>query len=174
MLYFVPGDLDLQTRPSKGSNTSAVWIWHKFVQWFPRYVIHKQKNHTLPVPKTKKLSTVHCMWQKVNIIMVAIFARASSHKRKLHLVMFTWFPWRSRTSSLVKVSKFSILLILQQSYGVNCNDSITITASYQNEIISDIYTNHHHTTTVLRPFSGTIRVSWCQKRTSGLYSARGD
>jgi len=24
MLYFVPGDLDLQTRPSEGSNTSAV------------------------------------------------------------------------------------------------------------------------------------------------------
>jgi len=24
------------------------------------------------------------------------------------------------------------------------------------------------------PFSGTTRVSWCQKRTSGLYGARGD
>jgi len=30
------------------------------------------------------------------------------------------------------------------------------------------------TTTVLRPFSGTTRVSRCQKRTSGLYGARGD
>jgi len=32
----------------------------------------------------------------------------------------------------------------------------------------------HHTTTVLRPFSGTTPVSRCQKRTSGLYDARGD
>ena len=30
----------------------------------------------------------------------------------------------------------------------------------------------HHTTTVLRPFSGTTRVSRCQKKTSGLYGAR--
>ena len=32
---------------------------------------------------------------------------------------------------------------------------------------------HTHTTD-LRPFSGTIRVSRCQKRTSGLYGARED
>jgi len=30
------------------------------------------------------------------------------------------------------------------------------------------------TTTVLRPFFRTTRVSQCQKRTSGLYGARGD
>jgi len=35
---------------------------------------------------------------------------------------------------------------------------------------------HHHTTTttVLRPFFGTIRMSQCWKRTSGLYGARED
>jgi len=32
----------------------------------------------------------------------------------------------------------------------------------------------YHTTTVLRPFSGTTRVSQCQRRTSGLYGARKD
>jgi len=37
-----------------------------------------------------------------------------------------------------------------------------------------VYTNHHHTTTVLWPFSGTTWVSRCQKRTSGLYGARED
>jgi len=31
-----------------------------------------------------------------------------------------------------------------------------------------------HTTTVLHPFSGTIQVSQCQKRTSALYGARED
>jgi len=32
----------------------------------------------------------------------------------------------------------------------------------------------HHTTPQLfyGPFSGTTQVSWCQKRTSGLYAAR--
>jgi len=36
-------DLDLQTRPSQGPNTSSVWSWPKSVQRFPRYFIHKQK-----------------------------------------------------------------------------------------------------------------------------------
>ena len=39
-------DLDLQTRPSEGPNTSSVWIWRKSVQRFPRYFIHKQKTQT--------------------------------------------------------------------------------------------------------------------------------
>jgi len=29
-------DLDIQTRPSEGQNTSAVWIWRKFIQRFRR------------------------------------------------------------------------------------------------------------------------------------------
>jgi len=39
-------DLDIQTGPSEGPNTSSLWIWHKSVQWFPRYFIHKQRSHT--------------------------------------------------------------------------------------------------------------------------------
>jgi len=35
-------DLDLQTRPGEGPNMSSVWIWHKSVQWFPRYFTHKK------------------------------------------------------------------------------------------------------------------------------------
>jgi len=37
--------LDIQTRPSDGPNTSSLWIWHKSVQRFPRYFIHKRKSH---------------------------------------------------------------------------------------------------------------------------------
>jgi len=33
---------------------------------------------------------------------------------------------------------------------------------------------YHHTTTVFGPFSRTTWVSWCQKKTSGLYGARED
>ena len=36
------------------------------------------------------------------------------------------------------------------------------------------YKNTHTYATVLWPFSGTTRVSQCQKRTSGLHGARGD
>ena len=32
---FVPGDLDIQTCPSKGPNMSSLLIWCKSVQWFP-------------------------------------------------------------------------------------------------------------------------------------------
>jgi len=38
-------DLQLQTRPSEGPNTSSVCICCKSVKWFPRYLIHKQKSH---------------------------------------------------------------------------------------------------------------------------------
>jgi len=53
-------DLDLQTRPSEGPNTSALWIWRKSVQRFPRYLIHKQKKHRLTAAKTEP-SAVHCV-----------------------------------------------------------------------------------------------------------------
>jgi len=36
------------------------------------------------------------------------------------------------------------------------------------------YYHSRFTTTVYGPFSGTTRVSRCQKRTSGLYGARED
>ena len=36
------------------------------------------------------------------------------------------------------------------------------------------YYHQHHTTTILRAVSGTIRVSQCQKKTSGLNDARED
>jgi len=32
-------DLDIQTRPSEGPNTSSLWIWRNSVQRFPRYLI---------------------------------------------------------------------------------------------------------------------------------------
>jgi len=37
--------LDIQTRPSMGSNTSSLlWILCKSVQPFPIYLVHKQTN----------------------------------------------------------------------------------------------------------------------------------
>jgi len=42
------------------------------------------------------------------------------------------------------------------------------------DIADSYYRPDTHTTTVLQPFSGTIWVSRCQKRTSGLYGARED
>ena len=35
-------NLDIQTRPSKGPNTSSVWIWRQYIQQFPTHLIHKQ------------------------------------------------------------------------------------------------------------------------------------
>jgi len=45
-MLFIPGDLDLdlQTRPSEGSNMSSMWIWRKSVQQFQRYFMQKQKT----------------------------------------------------------------------------------------------------------------------------------
>jgi len=58
-------DHDLQTRPSKGSNTISLWILHKSVQQFPRFQwqTKKQKSHrqhwnrTLLVCDNKTLSS---------------------------------------------------------------------------------------------------------------------
>jgi len=38
---------DLQTRPSKGPNTSCVWIWRRSVQRFRRYFVHKHWRRQL-------------------------------------------------------------------------------------------------------------------------------
>jgi len=46
--------------------------------------------------------------------------------------------------------------------------------SYSNCDSKIIIGTPHHTTAVLQPFFGNNRVSWCQKRTSGLYGARED
>jgi len=37
-------DLDIQTRPSEGPDTSFLWIWRKAGQQFQRYFIHKQSH----------------------------------------------------------------------------------------------------------------------------------
>ena len=37
-------DLDLQTQPSEGPNTSSMWMWRKSIQRFPWYFIHKTKK----------------------------------------------------------------------------------------------------------------------------------
>ena len=48
LLSLVTLTLDLWPWPSnsseRGTNTSFAWIWHKSVQLFPRYFIHKQKT----------------------------------------------------------------------------------------------------------------------------------
>jgi len=55
-------DLDLQTRPIDGPNTSSLWIWRKSVQRFPRYFIHKQKNTDWRRQKQNlpQFTAVHC------------------------------------------------------------------------------------------------------------------
>jgi len=51
-------DLDIQTHPSEGPNTSSLWIWRKCVQRFPRYFIHKQ---TVTDSATTEHCAVHCV-----------------------------------------------------------------------------------------------------------------
>jgi len=46
MPFFVHGDLDLQTRLSKGPNMYSTWIWCISVHLFPRCFMHKQKKTT--------------------------------------------------------------------------------------------------------------------------------
>jgi len=61
--FFVPGDLDLQTRLSEGPNMSSMWISCKSVQRFRRF-LYTNKNHRLTAPKTvPSADLVHCMWQ---------------------------------------------------------------------------------------------------------------
>jgi len=55
-------DLDNQTLPREGPNTSSVRIWRKSVQRFPRYLIHnKTKTKSQPALKTEPLA-VHRVW----------------------------------------------------------------------------------------------------------------
>jgi len=61
-LVTVTFDLDIQTRPSDGPNTSSLWIWRKSVQRFPRYFIHKQK-----ATHSAKNRTIHSSLHEVMI-----------------------------------------------------------------------------------------------------------
>jgi len=45
-------DLDLQTRPSEGPNTSSVWLWRESVQRVPE-IFHTQTKKRLTAPKTE-------------------------------------------------------------------------------------------------------------------------
>ena len=56
-------DLDLQTRPSEGPNTSSLWIWCKSVQRSPRYFIHNKKTQ---IDGAKKQPSVR-WWNNVCI-----------------------------------------------------------------------------------------------------------
>ena len=52
-LSLVTCDLDIQTRPSEGPNTSSLRIWRRSVQPLRRYLIHKQKKQTRVADSTK-------------------------------------------------------------------------------------------------------------------------
>ena len=57
-----------------------------------------------------------------------------------------------------------------------CRCILVLMATFQVILVNKlILTSTITTTTVLRPFSRTIRLSWCQKKaSSGLYGARED
>jgi len=47
-------DLDIQTRPSEGPNTSSLWMWRISVQPFPKYLSDKQKKSLVMKHKIKE------------------------------------------------------------------------------------------------------------------------
>ena len=75
--------------------------------------------------------------------------------------------WKSSISGLVSEPYIALWACLPDSY---C--TLLYTLTYVHAMFSVSHTHTH--TTVLRPFSGTIQVSRCQKRTSGLHGARED
>jgi len=58
---------DLQTSPSERPNTSSVWIWHKSVQQFRRYFIHKQKKPQTDGTKNRTFRRSLCV-VKISIL----------------------------------------------------------------------------------------------------------
>jgi len=56
---------------------------------------------------------------------------------------------------------------------VVCYD-MAVTAETEEDSIKRLNDHHHTPQLFYGPFAGTTRVSRCQKRTCGLYGARGD
>jgi len=48
-------DLDIQTLPSEGPDTSSQWIWRKSIQRFPRYLMHKQNENVTDGARNRTL-----------------------------------------------------------------------------------------------------------------------
>jgi len=63
-------DLDIQTRFSNGSHTSSAGIWHKSIEQFPRYLIHKQE---------KQKSHRQC--KKQNLTQYAVYCVRNQEKQ---------------------------------------------------------------------------------------------
>jgi len=55
-------DLDIPTSPSERPNTSSMWIWHKSIQQFPRYFIHKQTKKQSHKQQTALKQNLTCEW----------------------------------------------------------------------------------------------------------------
>jgi len=78
--FFIPGDLDLDIRQSKGPNTSSLWIWRKSVQRLPRYC--------------ETLVTCDAAWLQFFLSLqswrksIQQFPRYLRHKQKLELNVF--------------------------------------------------------------------------------------
>jgi len=90
MPVFVPGDLDPQTHPSEEPNTSSMWMWHKSVQRFRRYFIHKQKTQT-DGAKTEPYA-VYCSSLRAvkSAVFLHIYAN-NNHKTDIYYVC-QWQP----------------------------------------------------------------------------------
>jgi len=76
---------------------------------------------------------------------------------------------QQRQSTEGKLVKLVTIHKLKNTEGLNPHTKHNNSAIHKYHIIT-----LPTTTTVLRPFFRESRVSWCQKRTSGLYGARED
>jgi len=87
---------------------------------------------------------------------------------------FTWTSW---LSSFFSPDSMSTSISVSTSVSLPLV-SFWFSAAWgfpSRKITSWLYTHTHtHTQPFYSPFSGTTQVSRCQKRTSGLYAARGD
>jgi len=195
MPFFVPGDLDLQTHPSEGPKTSSVWIWRKSVQGFPE-IFHTQTKRTTDwwrlkqnLPQFIVCGNNNCYYDYFQLSFNwSSFLQYSGYGPgpprenqwgQLQHVLYRTdaLPIRELKALITtRIERVKVLSLTRHKTDVLPRQSLDLVLKKNKS--NTTKANNRRTTTTPQPFygpfSGTTRVSWCQKRTSGLYDATED
>ena len=109
-------DLNIQTHPSEGSNTSSMWIWRKSVQRFQSYFIHKQTKESQTAPKTEPfLETVVI---KTRNSWLNVLENLNRRNVQFQLVCMTvmckWGNWGKSIREIPTGDKYHLFLRITQ------------------------------------------------------------
>jgi len=157
-----------------GSPQVHQFVWRAVQEIYFNYSSH----HQCIAYRMTELQFGHCDSTPLPAMYLTALSAAGGSNR-WSLAVMTALTTKSPVNSLPFLirDRFSTALVFQVAGSWTSTSSIVehrkLCAPTRHRFFAHWWLSVTNTT-VLRPFSGTIRVSQCQKKTSGLYGARED